>query len=65
MAEEVGTTLSRYALAWTLANPTVTAPIIGPRTMEHLEDNLQALDVHIPPEHLRRIDEPVPSGTDV
>ncbi len=65
MAEEAGTTLPRYALAWTLTNPTVTAPIIGPRTMEHLEDNLQALDVHIPPEHLRRIDEPVPSGTDV
>jgi len=65
MAEEVGATLSRYALAWTLTNPTVTAPIIGPRTMEHLEDNLQALDVRIPPEHLRRIDELAPPGTDV
>jgi len=65
MAQEIGTTLPRYALAWTLANPAVTAPIIGPRTMEQLEDNLNALDVRIPPEHLRRIDQLVPPGADV
>jgi len=65
MAAELGTNLARYALAWTLANPVVTAPIIGPRTMEQLEDNLDALDVRIPPEHVRRIDELVPPGTDV
>lgn len=46
-------------------NPVVTAPIIGPRTMERLEDNLHALDVRIPPEHLRRIDALAPPGTDV
>ncbi len=65
MAQEIGTALPRYALAWTLTNPAVTAPIIGPRTMEQLEDNLNALDVRIPPEHLRRIDQLVPPGTDV
>ncbi len=65
MAQEIGTTLPRYALAWILTNPAVTAPIIGPRTMEQLEDNLNALDVRIPPEHLRRIDQLVPPGTDV
>jgi aryl-alcohol dehydrogenase-like predicted oxidoreductase len=65
LAEELGVNLAQYALAWTLANPAVTAPIIGPRTMEQLEDNLGALDVTIPPEHLRRIDELVPPGTDV
>ncbi|HEY7779808.1 MAG TPA: aldo/keto reductase [Ktedonobacterales bacterium] len=65
LAEEVDANLAQYALAWTLANPMVTAPIIGPRTMEQLEDNLGALDVAIPPEHLRRIDELVPPGTDV
>jgi len=65
MAEEIGATLPRYALAWTLANPVVTAPIIGPRTIEQLEDNLHALDVRIPPEHLRRIDALAPPGTDV
>lgn len=65
LAREVGANLAQYALAWTLTNPIVTAPIIGPRTMEHLEDNLGALDVRIPPEHLRRIDELVPPGSDV
>jgi len=65
MAAEVGANLAQYALAWTLVNPVVTAPIIGPRTMEQLEDNLGALDVTIPAEHLRRIDELVPLGTDI
>jgi aryl-alcohol dehydrogenase-like predicted oxidoreductase len=65
MAEEVGANLAQYALAWTLTNPVVTAPIIGPRTMEHLEDNLRALEVRIPREHLDRIDEMAPTGTDV
>ena len=65
MAEEIGHNLAQYALAWTLVNPVVTAPIIGPRTMEHLEDNLGALEVVIPEEHLTRIDQMVPPGTDV
>ena len=33
------------AIAWTLRNATVTSPIIGARTLGHLEDNLGALDV--------------------
>ena len=65
LAEEVGANLAQYALAWTLTNPAVTAPIIGPRVMEQLEDNLGALDVTIPPEHLERIDQMVPPGTDL
>jgi aryl-alcohol dehydrogenase-like predicted oxidoreductase len=65
LAAEVGATLAEYALAWTLVNPAVTAPIIGPRTMEQLEGNLRALDVRIPPAHLKRIDELVPPGTDM
>jgi aryl-alcohol dehydrogenase-like predicted oxidoreductase len=65
MAKEIGANLAQYALAWTLTNPVVTAPIIGPRTMEQLEDNLQALDVRIPEAQLKRIDELVPPGIDV
>lgn len=65
MAEEIGANLAQYALAWTLTNSTVTAPIIGPRTMDHFEDNLAALDIKIPQEHLARIDELVPPGVDV
>ena len=38
---------SQFSLAWCIAQPGVTSPIIGPRTMEQLEDNLKALDVKI------------------
>jgi aryl-alcohol dehydrogenase-like predicted oxidoreductase len=65
LAEEASATLSQYAIAWTLTNETVTAPIIGPRTLAQLEDNLGALNVTIPPEHLAKIDELVPPGTRV
>ncbi len=65
MAESAGADLAQYALAWTLTNPVITSPIIGPRTMAQLEDNLGALDVRIPPEQLARIDTMVPPGTDV
>jgi aryl-alcohol dehydrogenase-like predicted oxidoreductase len=41
----MGRTPSQVALAWTLLNPAVTAPIIGARTLKQLEDNLGALDV--------------------
>ncbi|MEZ4581061.1 MAG: aldo/keto reductase [Caldilineaceae bacterium] len=44
MADAKGITLAQLALAWT-QQPGVTSPIIEPRTMEHLEDNLGALDV--------------------
>ena len=33
------------ALAWLLSNPVVTAPIIGPRTMEQLDGSLRALEI--------------------
>ncbi len=45
MAEAKGVTLPQLALAWVVQQPGVTSPIIGPRTMEHLVDNLGALDV--------------------
>ena len=41
----------------------MTAPIIGPRTMEQLESQLPALDVRLDDELLDRIDEIVPPGT--
>lgn len=45
VAADIGCTPARVALAWTLLNPAVTAPIIGARTIAQLEDNLGALDV--------------------
>jgi aryl-alcohol dehydrogenase-like predicted oxidoreductase len=62
VADEKGCTLSQLALAWCMQQPGVTSPIIGPRTMEQLKDNLAALDVVITNDDKARIDALVPSG---
>ncbi|GIV96733.1 MAG: aldo/keto reductase [Herpetosiphonaceae bacterium] len=62
LAEEKGCTLSQLALAWCLRQPGVTSPIIGPRTMEQLEDNLRALDIAMSDEDRACIDEIIPPG---
>jgi aryl-alcohol dehydrogenase-like predicted oxidoreductase len=62
LAEEAGLTLIELALAFVINHPAVTAAIIGPRTMEHLESQLTAVDVTLPPDVLDRIDEIVPPG---
>ncbi|WP_460484383.1 aldo/keto reductase, partial [Escherichia coli] len=49
-------TLSQLALAWCIHQPGVTSPIIGPRTLDQLEDNLKALDVTITDEDRAQID---------
>jgi aryl-alcohol dehydrogenase-like predicted oxidoreductase len=52
------------ALAWTLANPAVTAPIIGPRTMDQLTGALRALEIRLDDAAMKRLDEiwPGPGG---
>jgi aryl-alcohol dehydrogenase-like predicted oxidoreductase len=55
-AADKGCTPSQLALAWNAAQPGVTAPIIGPRTVEQLVDNLGALKVTITDEDRARID---------
>lgn len=45
------------ALAWLLAQPAVTSPIIGPRTMEQFLGNLRALHIELTEDHLKRLDE--------
>jgi len=62
LADEAGLSLIHLALAFVLQHPAVTSPIIGPRTMEHLESQLGAVDVKLTPELLDRIDEIVPPG---
>jgi aryl-alcohol dehydrogenase-like predicted oxidoreductase len=47
LAEDKGCTPSQLAVAWCKDQPGITSPIIGPRTMEQLEDNLGALDVEV------------------
>ena len=62
LADEAGLTLIHLAIAFVLRHPAVTAAIIGPRTMAHLESQLAAADVVITDAVLDRIDEIVPPG---
>jgi aryl-alcohol dehydrogenase-like predicted oxidoreductase len=62
LAQEKGHTPAQVALAWVMHRPAVTAPIIGPRTMAQLEDNLGALEVTLTDDDLQRIDEVSPPG---
>ena len=55
-------TLAQFALAWTLANPTITSVIIGPKSIEQLEDNLGCLDCDISSEDEAAVDQLVPPG---
>src|SRR5919106_263902 len=52
------------ALAWLLANPVVTAPILGPRTMEQLDGSMRALELRLDDKTMRRLDQifPGPGG---
>src|SRR3954454_25047457 len=65
LADEAGIPLIQLAIAFVLNHPAVTAPIIGPRTMEHLESQLPAADLVLEPALLDRIDEIVPPGTNL
>lgn len=62
MAKGKGCTMSQLALAWTLQQPGITSPIIGPRTMEQFEDNMGALGVEFSDEDLTIIDNVAPPG---
>ena len=62
LADKAGISLIHLALAFVLAHPAVTSPIIGPRTMEHLESQLGAADVVLSTELLDEIDQIVPPG---
>jgi aryl-alcohol dehydrogenase-like predicted oxidoreductase len=64
LCREIGEKPADVALAWMLNNPAVTAPIIGPRTMDHLEGNLRSLEIKLNDEYLKKLDEiwPGPGG---
>jgi aryl-alcohol dehydrogenase-like predicted oxidoreductase len=65
VAAEAGLDLIALALGFVLEHPAITSPIIGPRTMAHLESQLPALDLRLGADVLDRIDEIVPPGTDL
>jgi aryl-alcohol dehydrogenase-like predicted oxidoreductase len=63
LAGDAGLTLIELAIAFVIRHPAVTAAIVGPRTMEHLESQLSAADVQLSDDVLDRIDAIVPPGT--
>lgn len=64
LCREIGHPPGEVALAWLLHNPVVTAPIIGPRTMEQLESAVRATEISLDAETLERLDAifPGPGG---
>ncbi|MGC1376877.1 MAG: aldo/keto reductase [Anaerolineales bacterium] len=62
--KEMGEQPADVALAWLLNNPVVTAPIIGPRTLDQLTGALRALEIKFTPDALKKLDEifPGPGG---
>jgi aryl-alcohol dehydrogenase-like predicted oxidoreductase len=64
LCEKLGEEPANVALAWLLHNPVVTAPIIGPRTMEQMTDCLRATEIKLDEATLKRLDEvfPGPGG---
>jgi aryl-alcohol dehydrogenase-like predicted oxidoreductase len=57
VAEDVNRSAAQVALNWLLQRPGVTAPIIGARTMEHLEDNLGAVGWSLSDEQMDRLNQ--------
>lgn len=62
--KELGEKPSNIALAWLIHNPIVTAPIIGPRTIDQLVDSMRSLDIELSEDRLKKLDEiwPGPGG---
>ena len=60
LTAELGHEPGAVALAWLLAQPAVTAPVIGPRTLEHLHSSVAALDVQLDTKVLAQLDEIFP-----
>jgi aryl-alcohol dehydrogenase-like predicted oxidoreductase len=62
--DQLGEEPANVAVAWLLHQPAVTCPIIGPRTMQHLEGSLRALEIELDEMALATLDEifPGPGG---
>ena len=58
VAAERGVARAQVALAWVLAKPGITAPIVGATKLPHLEDALSAVSLKLSPEEIARLEEP-------
>jgi aryl-alcohol dehydrogenase-like predicted oxidoreductase len=57
IGEKHAVSVARVALAWILAKPFVTSVIVGAKTMEQLDDNLEATKVQLTPDEMNRLDD--------
>lgn len=57
IAEHKDKSISQVALAWHLSNPIVTSPIVGPRTLDQLADNLEAADLRLEEDEMAKLNE--------
>ena len=62
MAAEKGCTPAQLALRWCTVKPGVTSPIIGPKTMAQLDDNIGSVECVLTDEDMKRLDEVAPPG---
>lgn len=64
LCRDLGEQPADIALAWLLKNPVVTAPIVGPRTLDQFKGNLHALDISLSDETMKNLDAifPGPGG---
>ncbi len=64
LCRELGEEPANVAIAWLLHQPAVTAPIIGPRTVQQLESIVRSLEIRLDQEVLKKLDEifPGPGG---
>ena len=65
LADQAGISLIELAFAFVLRHPAITSAIIGPRTMEHLESQLPAAEVHLTDDVLDAIDSIVAPGVTI
>ena len=57
ISEELGVSRSQVALAWTLLNPAVVAPVMGARTLQQAEDNFGALAISLSEDQIERLNQ--------
>ena len=57
IAERRNNSVSQVALAWQLSNPVITSPIIGPRDIDQLVDNLGAVGLRLSEDEMNELNE--------
>jgi aryl-alcohol dehydrogenase-like predicted oxidoreductase len=57
VADEIGSTTAAVSLAWLLGKPAVTSVLVGPRRLDHLEDNLAGLEINLTEAQRKTLDE--------